>query len=180
MARVFGCDKINPSAYAPAFHAPLLVLCQCDAPFGILRSTYLQAKSSYLRISERCHKRLHCLHQILRSSSSSISSSNDCSPRLSLNLSHRIATMDDPFARKNLKFSRLPQAEDCETLLSDPQDLERHTKLPRWITHRYSIAMLSALSFFITALIGAWIGSRYISNPNSFCTQYVSQYCKYP
>ena len=122
---------------------------------------------------------VYCLHQVLRSSSPPFFSSIHCSVGLYL-LLHRCTTrMNDHFAKKSLKFSRIPQTEDCETLLSESHEPEIYTKSRKCLTYRYGMGILLTICFLVTAFVGAWVGSRWIQNPGSFCTQYISQYCKY-
>jgi hypothetical protein len=69
---------------------------------------------------------------------------------------------------KDIKFSRVPQAEDYEALATPPR-----TKLSRCF-----IPLLCITSFAVGALLGALLGSRWFSNSNLFCTAYLSQYCR--
>jgi hypothetical protein len=81
---------------------------------------------------------------------------------------------------KKFKFGPASQVdEDCETLLSDSEKLAGNKKLHRRTLSWWAIALLLFASFCLSAFIGAWLGTRWPLNADSFCTRQVSQYCKY-
>jgi hypothetical protein len=73
-------------------------------------------------------------------------------------------------SNENVRFSEVPQAEDCEAL-----ETPVRTK-----SSPCSIPLLFITSVMVAALLGAWLGSRWSSNSNSGCVASASQYCRHP
>ncbi|MCJ1380834.1 hypothetical protein MMC17_003943 [Xylographa soralifera] len=76
---------------------------------------------------------------------------------------------------KNIKFSPLPQAEDQKALISESNSVEALDSLSRTKPSRLPVALLFTLSLPIAALLGAWLGSQWFSDADSFCIEHVSQ-----
>ena len=80
---------------------------------------------------------------------------------------------------KNIKFRPLPQTEDQTALISESNSsVEALDSLSRTKPSRLPITLLFTLSLPIAAILGAWIGSQWFSDANSFCINRVSQSCK--
>ena len=79
---------------------------------------------------------------------------------------------------KSFNFSPLPQAEDQKALISESETVEALDLSTRTIPSRLPKALLFALSLPVATLLGAWLGSQWRSDVDSFCINHVSQSCK--
>jgi hypothetical protein len=69
--------------------------------------------------------------------------------------------------------------EDREKLLAeDSQPLEVCPAPPKRLRLQWTVVLLHLIIFCIAASLGALIGLRWLSNPDSFCTGHISRYCK--
>ncbi|MCJ1290036.1 hypothetical protein MMC34_001571 [Xylographa carneopallida] len=76
---------------------------------------------------------------------------------------------------KSFNFSPLPQAEDQKALISESETVEALDLSTRTIPSRLPKALLFALSLPVATLLGAWLGSQWRSDVDSFCINHVSQ-----
>lgn len=86
------------------------------------------------------------------------------------------------FLRKAHRFRQIPQADDCETLISDEkEDDSERSQGSRWTTSKTFLLFIWFLSILISMLVGMQIGLRLhgkVGNVDGLCTARVSQYCK--
>jgi hypothetical protein len=81
--------------------------------------------------------------------------------------------------KRSVKFSGISQAEDSESLISNSSNSDTLQDSRRPVSIYLYCFLNFALTFAIAASIGAWIGSRWFRNTDSFCTKHVSEYCKH-
>jgi len=74
--------------------------------------------------------------------------------------------MLEKYWSRNIEFTAVPQAEDCESLETPSQ-----TKSSQWAT-----ALLFMLTFVGAAVFGVLLGRHWPSNPDALCTAHVSQF----
>jgi hypothetical protein len=74
---------------------------------------------------------------------------------------------------------RYSLVEDREKLLaeeSQPLELRSDLRGGPWL--RWTVVLFHLIIFCTATFLGALIGLRWLSNPDSFCTRHISQYCK--
>ena len=80
------------------------------------------------------------------------------------------------------KTSAVPQyslVEDRERLLAEEsQPLELPLGLPRRPWLQWTAILFHLILFCIAASLGAFVGLRWLRNPDGYCTRHTSQYCK--
>ena len=75
------------------------------------------------------------------------------------------------------QFSRLPQSEDCESLVPGPASTEKQqAHQPRTIPLRNAI-LLFFITFGASGLLGLYIGSSGVKISNKFTIERISKYC---
>lgn len=72
------------------------------------------------------------------------------------------------------KYNQVPQSEDGEGLLSNPEPAYKPTSRRNGtIWYMLSLPVVSLLSVGF----GIWIGSRFVADPAKLCPSYVQHYC---
>jgi len=96
--------------------------------------------------------------------------------------------MYDQVPKKDYEFSQLPQTDDSETLLSQPEDegyakfsrwakVSRWSNFLRWTVRHYALGAAFLLVSLFSCMIGMWIGSHRLLDADKFCTRHVAQPC---
>lgn len=84
--------------------------------------------------------------------------------------------MFDHTPKHEASFNRIPQNDDCDTLLSQSSadDYAKKPKRPLW---HYAISSLFLLYSILICLAGIWIGTHRLFDADSFCARHVAHYC---
>lgn len=100
-----------------------------------------------------------------------------------------LKAMYDQVPKKDCEFSELPQADDSETLLSNPED-EGYSKFTRWAkgsrwsifsrwtAQHYPLGIAFLLVSLFSCMTGMWIGSNRLLDADKFCTHHIAQPCE--
>ncbi|OBT95655.1 hypothetical protein VE01_05884 [Pseudogymnoascus verrucosus] len=89
--------------------------------------------------------------------------------------SNGLKKMFDHTPNQEARFNKIPQNDDCETLLSQ-SSTDDYTKKPKRPLWHYGISSLFLLYSVIIFLAGIWIGSHRLFDADSFCGGHVSHY----
>ncbi|KFY81332.1 hypothetical protein V500_11540 [Pseudogymnoascus sp. VKM F-4518 (FW-2643)] len=89
--------------------------------------------------------------------------------------SKALKTMFDHTPKHEASFNRIPQNDDCETLLSQA-NADDYTKKPKRPLWHYAISSLFLLYSILICLAGMWIGTHRLFDADSFCARHVSHY----
>ena len=85
--------------------------------------------------------------------------------------------MFDILRIKCIAFGQLSQADDCESLISEQDNSEKLQK-PKAVISIKLCLLAIATTVAVTAPLGVWIGIRWFRNPDLFCTEHLSEYCR--
>ncbi|KFY37250.1 hypothetical protein V494_04831 [Pseudogymnoascus sp. VKM F-4513 (FW-928)] len=94
---------------------------------------------------------------------------------LILKKSNTLKAMFDGTSKFEASFDKIPQNDDCETLLSQPSS-EDYTKKPKRYLYHYSVIILFLLYSVLICSTGIWVGSHKIFDADSFCGRHVAHY----
>jgi hypothetical protein len=88
--------------------------------------------------------------------------------------------MFEKLSRKNVRFSQLPQTEDCESLVStsESQSSDCPMTSPQSKPCTYWALLLWLVSTAITLTFGIWLGNSHVGSLDTVCTNHVIKGCK--